>query len=170
MTFLLLFCSLLLVAIGNLKNSLPIRYRKHWIALGLIFLFLAMDETLSFHERLSEPLRNQLNLTGVLYYAWIIPAGFFLLFLAFSFRKFFFSLPPRFRKMFFLAGFIYVAGAIGTNMVGAKIASVHGEWNLTYQLVASLEEILEMFGLIFFIHSLFSFIKSLGTELTLRIE
>ena len=58
-----------------------------WSVLALVFVYLSLDEALSFHERLNRPVRDLLGTGGALYYAWVIPyAVFALVFFFFSLR------------------------------------------------------------------------------------
>jgi len=68
----LVFASILLLWISIMHKNLKSPY-KAWFVLSLIFLFLAIDETASIHERLTTPIRDALNTSGFLYDAWIIP-------------------------------------------------------------------------------------------------
>ena len=169
-TIMLLICSLLFIVIGESKNDFEGRYRWHWTILGIIFFGLAIDEMLSFHEKTIEPLRNLLNTSGLLYHAWVIPAGLFLLALAFWYRKFLAEMPTRFRRLFILSGLIYVIGAMGIEMIGGLIISRYDQNNLTYALLTNFEEFFEIFGIILLIHALFSYVASLGGVLTFKIE
>jgi hypothetical protein len=72
-------------------------------------------------------------------------------------------LPARTRRLFLAAGAIFVAGAIGVEAVSGMQASLHGEQNLTYHLVITVEELLEMTGIVIFIYALLDYI---GGQLT----
>ena len=54
-----------------------------WTRLALVFVYLSLDEALSFHERLNRPVRDLLDTSGALYYAWVIPYALFALGLLF---------------------------------------------------------------------------------------
>lgn len=170
MTLMLLLCSMLLVVIGESKIDFEGRYRWHWTILGIIFFFMAMDEMIMLHEMTISPVRNLLNTGGLFYFAWVIPAGLFLLVLFLYYLKFLLDLPARFRWLFILSGAIYITGVMGMEMVTGLIASRQGMDNLFYALFTNFEETLEMVGIILFIYSLFSYIKSLGKNPTFNIE
>jgi len=170
MTLMLLTCSLLLVVIGESKIDFEGRYRWHWTILGIIFFYLALDEMIVLHEMTIRPVRNLLNTGGLFYYAWIIPAGLFLLVLFLFYWKFLLDLKARFRRLFILSGAIYVTGAIGLEMVSGLMVSLEGEGTLRQALLSNLEESLEIFGIILFIYALFSYIESVGRDLTLKIQ
>ncbi|WP_299412084.1 hypothetical protein [Acaryochloris sp. IP29b_bin.148] len=72
--FILQVCSLLLAFISYLVKVQKDKFLRHWQGLSLIFLFLSVDEALSFHERLIEPIRNLTGVSGFFHFAWVIPA------------------------------------------------------------------------------------------------
>jgi hypothetical protein len=82
----------------------------YWVGLAIIFLFLSVDETAGLHERLIKPLRSGLHTSGILFYAWVIPYGIFLIAMVLVYLRFLFSLAVRFRYLIVFAGILYVAG------------------------------------------------------------
>jgi hypothetical protein len=56
------------------------------------------------------------------------------------------------------AGIIFVAGAVGMEMVGGRYVFYNGKEELQYALMVTLEELLEMTGIIIFIYALASYI------------
>lgn len=139
--------------------------RRRWQLLGGIFIFLSLDELLSIHEVLMRPtrylLRNILDAQefGVLYFAWFIPYGFALLFIVLYFLRFVFSLPRIVCAQFILAGVIFVSGAVGMEMIEGKIREMYGYQSILYHLAFTIEETLEMGGIILFIKSLLTYLK-----------
>lgn len=125
----------------------------HWLFISLVFFFLGLDETISIHEYLNKIISDLgIKGTGYLRFTWIIPYSILALgFLMVSLR-FLRSLPNKTRIGFILAGAIYVAGAVGCEMISAKIFDLNGKENFNYLAIVSLEEVLEMTGLIVFIH------------------
>jgi hypothetical protein len=61
--------------------------------------------------------------------------------------------------MFVAAAALYIGGALGMEMVGGYIASTTGK-NLSYVIGLTIEESLEMLGIVVFIHALMSYIKT----------
>ena len=156
----LLFSSLLLGAIAYAKNLDSDRYKNHWKFLSFIFLFLCLDEAGSLHEKLIEPMRSLLNATGFLYFTWVVPIGFLVVIFLFSYSKFVFHLPVSTKKLFVAACAVYIGGGIGMELVGGYLSFTTGEGGLAYALVTTLEESLEMVGIVVFIHALISYIKT----------
>jgi hypothetical protein len=158
------FCSYLLAIITTFNKIKKVKYAQHWKALSLIFLFLALDEACSIHELLIPVLRGAINAKGILYFTWVIPAFFLLILFLISFRKFIKNLPTKTKTIFILAGMIYITGALGMELVGGYIADNFG-YNTIYGIASSVEELLEMFGIVLFINGLLSYIQSQLTEL-----
>lgn len=155
----LLLCSLLLGIISYAKKTYGSRFHLHWLSLSVIFLILAMDESIQFHEQTITPLRTLLRTSGIFYFAWVIPAAILLLILGLAFMKFLQNLPGKTRRLFLISGSIYVGGVIGMELVGGSYFSSHGKDNLTYAMLANLEEFLEMSGILIFIYALMRYIK-----------
>ncbi|MEG4252499.1 hypothetical protein [Microcoleus sp. Pol10D4] len=156
----LLFSSLLLGVIAYAKNLDSDHYKNHWKILSFIFLFLSLDEAGSLHEKLIDPMRGLLNATGVFYFTWIVPIGFLVAIFLFSYSKFVLHLPVSTKKLFVAATALYIGGAIGVEMLGGYVSSTTGQENVSYVIVTTLEEFLEMLGIVVFIHALISYIKT----------
>lgn len=170
-SFTLLFCAILLGIIAAAKKKQGDRFLSHWKALGFIFVFLSLDEILSIHEILIiDDLRKALNLGGFFYFIWVIPGAIFVLLTALAYLKFLRHLPQKTRQLFLLAGSIYVGGALGMEMVCGYYADAVGQRNVIYGLMVSVEEILEMVGVIVFIYALLSYIGSYLEDIDLRFK
>lgn len=139
-----------------------------WGFLALVFLFLAIDEVFELHERLEKPVRVALNTTGAFYYAWIIPYGTVALVIGVFCLRFLARLPRKISLPMILAGTIYVSGAMGLEMIGGALAEhlEKPEQDPLWVLASTLEELMEMTGVVIFIHTLLSYLGLLG----LRIE
>ncbi|WAK03623.1 hypothetical protein [Methylobacter sp. YRD-M1] len=168
--FLLLSAALLLSVITILEKYRRASHVSHWLILSFGFLFMAIDELVSIHERLIKPIRNLLgdgNL-GVFYFAWVILGIALILFLAWFFLRFWLHLPAKTRLTFFMAAVLYVGGSIGFEMIGGRYAELHGLEDLTYKMIATAEESLEMAGIILFIRGLLVYIAENHREVRFR--
>lgn len=169
------FSSYLLAIITAVETSRRNRYAKHWKALSLIFLGMAIDEAFSIHELSIPLLRSALNAGGIFYFTWVVPAFILLIIFAIAFKKFVISLPKKIKIIFITAAVTYVAGALGMELVGGYIADTFGYTTSTtgytvygisyYGISSSIEEILEMLAIVMFIHGLLTYIQSQLTEL-----
>ena len=165
----LLFSSLLLAIIALGRKHQGGGYVVHWVLLSIIFAFLSLDETVQLHELSIRPIQDMFNATGFLYYGWIIPAGICVALLILGYLRFLAQLPARTRWLFLTAGAIFVGGAIGIEAVSGKHASLHGEQNLTYHLIITLEELFELAGIVVFIYALLDYIGRQFTRLGFNV-
>lgn len=158
---LLLVALALLITIARIAHSQQTPDRMHWTVLAMGFGLLAIDEAWQEHERLTHTARTFLgggNL-GYFQFAWVLPGLVVVIFLVVYFWAFLQRLPSPFGWRFFFAGFVYVSGAVGCEMLGGRYASTHGLDNLGYVLLVTAEEGLEMTGVILFIRSLCQYVE-----------
>lgn len=159
-TLLLLCSASLLAVIAILKKQQESPDASKWAILAGGFLFMSVDEGWSIHEQLAEPFHGLLggNDLGISHYAWVIPGIAVVLILVPFFVSFLLRLPatPRFR--FIVAGALYIGGAIGLELVGGYYDKFHGHENFTYSMIATIEESLEIAGLIVFIRALLEYL------------
>lgn len=131
----------------------------HWIGLSFIFVFISLDEMIQIHEQLRAPTEALFNTSGLLYFAWFIPYIAVMLVVGIAYFKFMMRLPKRILNLFILAGVVFVFGAVGMEAIGGMHAEVHGEETVTYALMYSFEEFLEMSGAAIFFYALISYIE-----------
>lgn len=156
-TLLILACALVLYYIYNVLDR-DSSHRRGWLWLALVFVYLGIDETASLHERLIPLLREEFNLSGYLYYAWIIPYSFAVLILSFAMVPFLLSLPKRIQALFVISGIIFLSGSVGMELLGGQQASLAGEENYLYAFFYTVEELLEMVGMTTFLYALLTYI------------
>lgn len=166
---LLLVSAALLFLIGARAGVEGLPYRFHWLALSAVFLFLSADEMIQIHERPGPAVRDALGTTGYFYSAWVLVAIPIVAVLALVFFRFIRHFDPKRRRGLFLAAALYLTGAIGMEIVGSGWAYTHGLTNLTYELMTTVEELLEMTGVIVFIHTLLSHMADIGREWRIEI-
>lgn len=147
-SFLLLTCGLALLAIGR---AVTVRARRRdWTLLGIIFVYMSVDELVQIHEILN----GGKHLSGAVYFAWVIPATAFVIIVGVRFMPFLFALPPRRRRQFVVAGLVYVGAALVMEVPLGYVAQSFGGQSLAYRVVDSLEEALEIVGLSLFLLAL----------------
>lgn len=165
----MLLCSGFLAIIAIAKKRLAKNNYFYWAGLAAIFLFLSADEFATIHERLITPLRERLGTSGIFYFAWVIPYGILGILLFLIYFRFLLSLPAKMRNLMILAGVIYVAGALGFEMIDGYWYELHGA-DIIYVLMTTLEETLEMVGILVFIYALMSYIEVEFLDLSFRIS
>jgi hypothetical protein len=159
-SLMLFFSALLLALIAIAKRA--DRWFKHWAALAAIFLFLSLDEAAQMHEPVTTLLRSLLGTSGIFHYAWVIPYGVLTVIAFVVYIAFLRQLPPRIRWLIATAGAIYVCGALGIELIeGATLATLAIEEIGRPRIVTnSIEEAMEMVGVIVFIHALLAYMES----------
>lgn len=160
---LLMFCNALLcmvISILRKKQGKP-EDMKWWFILSLCFLYMSFDEISQIHELLIPPIRNMLGDTylGIFHNAWVIPFIIIVFLMGALMFKFFFSLPKNIRLSFLFAAIIYIGGAIGIEMIGGSFAKGNGQENLMYNWIVTIEEVLELIGLTWFLRTLLKYIE-----------
>ena len=155
------FSSMLHFIAGLLLFLIAFSYKKQgdrqwtkWFILGLFFFYVSIDESASIHELAINPVREYFGARGLLYFAWVIPACAILIAMGVYFARFLFQLPSKTRLLFFLSGGLFLGGAIGVELPEGLWVEQHGRENLVFGLFTAVEESLEMFGVILFIHAL----------------
>jgi predicted SAM-dependent methyltransferase len=163
--FLLLFAAGLLAVITALKRNQKDSHMLYWAVLTFGFLFMAIDEAVSIHEKLLLPSAQLLNHLGaipghygIFAFAWVVPAIALIILFGLFFVKFLFNLTAKTRLRFLVAATLYIGGAIGMEMIGGRYVELHGSANMTYTMFSALEESLEMVGVIVFIRALLLYI------------
>ncbi len=170
-TFMIGFCSILLKIIAIGKKEQGDRYTKDWQLLSLIFLWLAIDELVSIHEILIIPqFSDALHLPWFLHSLWVIPGMVFVAWFARRYIRFVRHLPSNTKKHFVSAACVYIGGALVMEMVGSYFAEAQGQQHLTYALVATVEEFMEMVGMVMFIYGLLYYLREWAKTLDLRID
>ena len=152
----LLFSAILLFLIA-FKNKKSNQVYFPWLILGLVFLFLSFDEILELHEHFVRLTQRLFELSGFGTAYWTIPylIGLFLLFIVlFKFLK---LLPKKTLYLFLISGGIFLSGAVGMEVIGGRYLEFNGINTPVYCFLYTIEELLEMAGIILFIYSLTSF-------------
>jgi hypothetical protein len=121
-----------------------------WLMLAALFLFLGFDELFAVHERLGRPLREAWNLSGIFFFAWVLPYGAAVLVLGMLFLPVWWRLNQRSRFWLGMSAATYLAGALGMEMIGG----LYRQPDLLFVSLATIEESFELAGLIMLTYSL----------------
>ncbi|HYN87563.1 MAG TPA: hypothetical protein VER55_03485 [Ardenticatenaceae bacterium] len=165
---LLLFAAALFGAITLFQRRAGAPYTRRWALLALIFLYLSVDEASSLHEILIN-LRWILGVGGVFYFAWVIPGIVLVALFALSYWKFLLHLPRVTRLLVALAGVLYVAGALGMELIGGYYQDRVGEMTFAYKMLVTVEEGLELAGLVTLAYALLDYMRATIGQLCLRL-
>lgn len=169
-SFAWMLCSLTAAIIALTKKQVGDRFTKYWQGFALTFAYLALDEVAGIHELFMGPTRSLINGSGFLYYSWVIPGGIFFLLFALSCFKFVKTLPLKTQILLILAGVTFVTGAIGMEMIGGWYTEIFGyQTDLTYVLIATIEETLEMLGVLILLYALLSYMGKHTQPLKIKV-
>ena len=179
-----------LFAISCREKARKIPVWKSWRVLSLIFLVLSVDEAASIHEVFMMPLKKRFVLDGPLYFAWVAVYIPLVGALALYLLRWFFSLPSWLRWQSAFAATLFVGGAAGMEMAAGHIVSGPENVELQrylkempsgvlatpsddssgrrYLAVMTLEELLEMLGLVVWLYALARYAKETGTWVEIR--
>ncbi len=164
----LFLCSFLLFVIST-RHSKILYKMLMWRGLALLFLFLTIDEMVSFHESLILPFRSLFDISsGFLFFAWVIPYGIGVFVFGLVYLRFLMDLPKKTRFLFILSGSLFVSGAIGMELIGANEFAKAG-YSFSFSLITTLEESMEMIGIAFFIYALAQYIYENFGSFSLKI-
>lgn len=157
--FAILLCSALFFVIARYDKERLDYAQPGWFGLAAVFLFLSIDEAFQVHENIGDIVEGYVAPTGFLYFPWVIP--YFALLMAFLlvYLRWMWKLPRRTAMLFILAGGIYITGAVVFDMLGGREAEVHGYESLSYSILYTIEEFLEMSGIVLLMYALLSYIE-----------
>ncbi len=163
-TLLLATSALLLFGIARSIHKSNGAYRYHWYGLAAIFMFLSIDEAAALHETLTIPVQESLDVSGLLYFGWVIVGFVVALIIGLAYMRFWWRLPPGTRRLFFVAAVLYVGGALIVESISASIWYDNDGTSLAFSAVGTLEECMEMVGIIVLIHALLDYLQThIGT-------
>ncbi len=152
---------LFLTANFNKKNNSMV---YPWILLGMIFLFLSLDEILELHEHFVRLTQNLFQLTGFGTAYWTLPYLIALILLFIFLVRFLKQLPRKTLFLVVLSGFIFLFGAVVMEVIGGRYQEFYGRQTPFFTFLYTIEEVLEMGGIATFIYTLLSY-KSFSIEI-----
>jgi len=160
----LAFASLLLWMCSRQSTNESHPDSRYWLGLSCIFAFLAVDEFCSIHERLNKPVEHLLHTTShALLYAWVVPYAALVMLFAAVYVRFWWRLPARERRLFAIAGAIYVVGALGLELIGSELDVIYGMGASAAEGIEIIvEEGMEMSGIALFVYALLCTLRDRG--------
>ena len=154
--------AVLLAGITAVKYQNLHPYAHHWAGLSLIFLYLSIDEGAVIHEIFSDALEVVYTPSGYLTFPWLIVFVPLVILIGLLYLRFLWHLPTRIRNLFILAGLCYIGGAVVVEAISANRYFADGGVSFPYLAIATVEELLEMWGVALFIYALLSYMKVEG--------
>ena len=137
--------------------------RTFWRILAGVFAFLGVDELGQVHEKFNSVGRTWVGYeegagSGIWHHAWTLPYLLLFAVLGLFLVPQFLRLPRRWLLRFALAAVLFLTGAVLVEMLSGVFLSDNLRTGSTkdtfYYLMTTLEESLEMLGVIYFIYQL----------------
>lgn len=156
-----LLCVIFLVLIAFFeRNTQSSRYR-YWLGLAIIFGFLLIDEFISFHE-ISDHVLALFNIKIVLFptNAWVLIYTAVLAPISLVYLRFMIHLPQKTKYLFVFSFIIFMLGAAGIEALELRHVEIYGQDKYYYLCFVTVEETLEMMGLLIFIYALASYLAN----------
>lgn len=167
---LLLTACLLSTTIARYQLAQQLPWRRYWVGLAILFLYLTLDEAGEIHEIFTIPLQEALDTKGHLNFAWVLVGIPFALMMGVIFLPFVLALPRHITILFLLAGGIYVGGAVGIESISANIWYENDGPTLTFSTVGAVEEFFEMTGVSLMIYGLLIYLSEHVNTIQLMIQ
>lgn len=140
--------SVLFVLVGKRYRRVRLGSAMPWYALAIGFTFLAWDEGAQIHETIGIHFGTSFHGSWLYFYVPAAAALFALL------VPFLLRLPARTRWLLIASGAFYGGGAIGVELISQLYAGADSRTSPIYAGLATLEEVLEMFGVALLIFTL----------------
>ena len=169
-TLILLFASCLLFIIAKWKKAQKDRFRVHWAGLGWLLLLFSIDEFTAMHERFSKLFKAFPDFNGLFFFKWVIPGIIFIALFALLYFLFFLHLEGKYKLLFLISAILFFGGALGFEIIGGRYANYNDTRNFSFQMIATVEESLEMVGVSLLIYSLLDYMKGYFTQIKVDLE
>jgi hypothetical protein len=132
-----------------------------WAMMTVLFTYLSMDEATDFHGLWAglvdaEALMGE-SKAG---FAWMVPGVIIVAIVALMAVRWVWQLPQRTRDTFILAGVVFVGGGLGLEFVGSRVVD-ETFYNPAYLVVATIEEALEMCGVIIMLVAVVEYLQAM---------
>lgn len=164
----LLLCAFALAGVSMLAFRDRDHFRFHWAGLALIFLGLSVEESVDLHGAVSRQIQTAFETSGALAYPWVVPAAVLTLVVGVLYIRFLRSLDRRTRRLFIIAGALYVGGALGLEVVQAAYDSSVGD-DVVYLIMVTVEETMEIAGAIVLLYATLTYLGALVRRFQVEI-
>lgn len=168
--FLFMFNGGLLAIIYKAAKQSGSDYALYWLGLSCIFIFLGVDEGSRLHEEIGDLFESIVDSSGLLYFPWVIPYGTAFILATVVYFKFFLSLDRNLQIRLVLCAGLFLGGAVGVEMLSAEQADKLGTSSLPYSILYTIEESLEMAGLILLVNTLLREIQQKPHKISLQFN
>lgn len=148
----LLIASGFTLLLGYQKKAEKDKWAQYWVFLGYSFFLLSLDEMAGLHESFNSAVDS----------SWAVYALPPVLLFAVAYLRFLFSLPTPTAVLIMFSGALLVGGAIGVELYTEPYVYNDELNTLAYNLWTPVEEGLEMYGVILYLHALLQYMAAGG--------
>jgi hypothetical protein len=169
----LMACSVMAAVIAVAARVRGRPYPLQWALVSVGFGLLSLEEILGIHSQATKVLRSVVSITEGFGYVLVLGViGLVgLAILAVVFGRFYMDLPSRWRRWFTIGAVIYLIGVFASDLVGDYLfTATEGETSLLYEFVLTVEEALEMTGVLIFIVLLLEYIRTFVGGLAVEVR
>lgn len=172
----LLLTAGLLYSIAELVSRTSRKLAIPWRVLSFGFVFMSIDEFCDARmiiSRLSKALLNSQNITAIPYFsvAWTIPITAIVILVAIYFIPFLLRLRKVYLVNFAIAGSLFVFATLGLETIeGFHAVKTEGVRDFTFMLYVTVEEIIEIFAIIYFQHYLIAYMAENFSDRQMTIQ
>ena len=131
-----------------------------WRAMGWILLYLSFDEVAGVHETFN-------SLSPI---SWTIPFGLLAIVVGVWMLPFVMRLPASTRAGLIVSGVLYVAGAVGIELISSHFFDESNKRQIDYAYLTLAEEGLEMLAVVLVIRTLLRHMEQLASSAALALQ
>src|SRR4051812_25998601 len=142
--------------------------RVRWLGMAVIFGLVTLDEFTYMHQRLSDAMHDVAGTHGALRFAWVLVYLPLVVVLAIVYFPFWRKLDARLRHRLLAAALLFAGGSGGIELVKGAIYD-DGRWSLSFGLVASLSDSLELIGLAILVTILLEHLATLTRTVDIQL-
>lgn len=150
---------LCIIALKKIRRNANFSFQ--WFCLSIIFFYLAIDELLALHENLGGLATKFLGEENLIFQDWAYAGIVLVVLFILLFWSFFNHLPPGHKLRFFMSAALYIGGALGVEIIGSIYVMRNGIQDIPFFLFTTVEETLEMVGVIYFINTLMIYLEEI---------
>ena len=140
-------------------------YRMHWAFVGLVFLFLSIDEVALMHEQIIDAITRNDTSGGI--GGWYIYAAVAVALVAIPLMRFWWQVPNKTKYLLVASAFVYLFGAVFLDVWGGNYV---GQGFLHEGIIVGIEELFEMIGACLFVYVLLDYAATRNVSATVKIE
>jgi hypothetical protein len=153
------FAAVQLLVIGHLRRKRRGASGAYWTVLGVTFALMSADEITGFHNTPFVSEESARSVSDFLAIPWVVQGMVVVAIFGLAYVRFLLTLPRATMLGLMRAGLVYVGGALIMEMVGAHFIVNYGYKHPIVSAILTLEEGMEMFGVILLISTLFRYIE-----------